>query len=135
MSVIHIKKFQSSNRHGDTPNEAFRRGTFGHNRCTECGGPPAIQIRVFMPVDEMQRRSPNVLAALMADCMSCGEDLPTIALKSSPVADPKPHLCVSNVFACDQCKATAEKAAAHGPSFAIIEISRGPDPTNRVVVA
>jgi hypothetical protein len=135
MSVIHIKKFQSVNPHGDTPNEAFRRGTFGSNRCTQCGGPPAIQIRVFMPVDEIQRRSPNILAALMVDCMSRGEDLPTTLLRSSPVADPKPHLCVSNIFACDHCKAAAEKAAAHESSFAIIEISRGPDSTNRVVVA
>lgn len=134
MSVLHVKKFQSLNENGDTPNEAFRRGTFGNHRCTMCGGPPAIQIRVFMPVAEMQNRSPNVLGALLADCMSRGEDLPTVSLRSSPVSDAKPHLCVSNVFACDNCKALAEKAAAHGPSFAIVEISRGPDPTNRVVV-
>lgn len=130
--VVHIKKF--GHLTGETPTEMHRRVTWKGARCTACTAPAAIRILTFIPVEELKVRAPNVYAGLVHDCASRGEELPVTKLRSSKVSDPKPYLCTSTVFACDHCKATAEKAAAHAPSFAIVEIDRGPDPKGRVVV-
>lgn len=122
--VVHIKKFEHG--HGCSPEEAFRRGEFGANRCTQCGAPPEIRIMVFEEVAELERRAPTVMAAFKLDCYERGDGIPTIMLKSSPTADPKPHLRTTVIFACARCRKYAEIAAAHAPTNAIVEITEAP---------
>ncbi len=130
--VVHIKKFGHIT--GETPTEMHRRTAWKGARCSNCTSPAAIRILTFVPVEELKVRAPNVYAGLVTDCAERGEGLPVTRLKSSKVSDPKPYLCAATVYACSHCQAAAEKAAAHSPSFAIVEIDRGPDPTSRVVV-
>ncbi len=42
-----------------TPQEAHRKWGIG-KKCSGCGAPGAIRIRVFMPVDEAMKRAPNL---------------------------------------------------------------------------
>jgi hypothetical protein len=112
-------------------NEKWREESFGSNRC-ECGGFPLIRIQTFMEVAELERRSPIIMAAFRLDCAERGDGLPTIMLRSSPTADPKPHLKTSVVYACSRCRKYLELAAAHAPSHAIVEITTGP--VDRLIV-
>lgn len=45
------------------------------------------------------------------------------------------YIRASVCYACRACAPTMERALAKGPSWAVVEINRGPDPTNRVAVA
>lgn len=103
-----------------TAEEVHRKYAWGGRRCL-CGQPPVERIKVFMPKDELLQRAPNVAAAIMAT----NPDGPYI-----PVLDTKygPMVLVSSVYPCRDCKVTAEKEAAKGPSWTLVEIDRGPGP-------
>lgn len=46
----------------------------------------------------------------------------------------KNYVRISMVYSCRSCQKELEKALAKAPSWCIVEINRGPDPTNRVSV-
>lgn len=124
--VVHIKKFDGGR---STPDEMHRKFAFGPRRCHSCGGPPAIRIKVLMEAKEMLARSPDVAATIIA-LNKEGPFLPTVATKYGPM------VLVSDICACDLCKTEAEKAAAKGPSWCIVEIDRmGLASTHKPVVS
>jgi hypothetical protein len=114
--VHHIKKFADGK---ETPEEMHRRLAFAGGKCLGCGGPPAIRIKTFAPVDEMVKRNPGLVARLMAMNPN-GPFLPTVKTVNGEM------LLISNIYACDRCKVTAEKQAAKGPSWVLVDIDRGP---------
>jgi hypothetical protein len=115
-----------------SPQEFVALNTFGPRaRCGGCGGLPVIKATVFMPYDECVRRellppgheaSQRVLSAVLM--------LRTGANKAL-----EPHVRVSEVFSCRVCQTAFEKQLAKAPSWAVVDINRGPDPSNRVQVA
>ena len=125
--VIHTRRFADGK---ETPQEMHARVAWAGKRCLKCGGKPHIVIRVIAPLKELQRLCPEVLMAIAAgnpDPAHRGE-VPVIPTVYGPM------LRVSEVVACRLCAPDAEKAAAHGPSWTIVELDRGPDPKGRVVV-
>lgn len=47
---------------------------------------------------------------------------------------PEPYVRITITYSCTRCQRDFERALAKHPSWVIVEINRGPDPTNRVSV-
>ena len=76
------------------------------------------RIMVLFPLAEMKKIDP--LFDLVAD------KKPEVLAKTLVQTVHGPHVRMSTVYACEQCCPAAEKAAAKGPSWAIVDIHRGP---------
>ncbi len=118
----HVKKFMGGRI---TPDELHRalgiRGV-----CAICEGPGAIRIKVLVQLDELTKRQPEYVAQIMATNPD-GLFVPTVATTYGPMVK------VSDIVACDNCKVDAERSAAKGPSWALVEIDRGPGKDRAVV--
>lgn len=114
-----------------TPDEVWRKFVMRGRKCFGCGDPKgAILIRVFMPLEEAWTRNPDLLAQLTMWAVSQGvSSIPTVDFGNPP----QPFIRASERVACDRCKVTAERAAAHGPSWCVVEIKRGPGEINPMV--
>ena len=55
----------------------------------------------------------------------------TVMLRGSD-GQAEPYVRLSVTYACSLCQRDFEKALAKAPSWAVVEINRGPDPTNRI---
>jgi hypothetical protein len=115
---IHRKQFANGRL---TPIEMHRKLAF-RGKCKTCGGPPAIHIKVFVEVKDLQQRQPHLCALICAQ----NPDGPFIPITPMTYGQ---MVMVSELYACDNCKAEAEKAAARGPNWCLVEISRGPKET------
>jgi hypothetical protein len=114
-----------------TAEEAHAAHVFKGQKCAgiEAGcigklGIGSIVIRTFMSVKDLKARDPNGFGLL------CEIDPDAVArmLVSFKGSDgrPVPYVRIATVYACKHCAAAAERAAAHGPSYAVVEIDRGP---------
>jgi hypothetical protein len=88
-------------------------------RCKFCGGPPSIRIRVLVQLDELTRREPEFVAMIAATNPD-GPIIPTIATTYGAMVR------LRDYCACSACQVDAEVAAAHYPSWQIVEINRAP---------
>lgn len=116
-----------------TPEEAHRKWGIG-KKCSGCGAPGAIRIRVFMPLDEAYKRAPNLLAAIMATNLDESGKLPTVTFKENKTdLVGKEYIKASDTAWCDNCKTEARLEAAKGaPSWAVVEIDEGKKTAIRV---
>lgn len=113
--VRHLTRFMEGRM---TPEEAHR--AYGIRKsCYVCGKPAAIRIRVLVQLEEITKRNPEFVAHVAATNPE-GPYIPTVPTRYGPMVK------MSDVGACDNCKVEAERAAARGPSWAIVEIDRGP---------
>ena len=113
--VVHIKKFDGGR---STPDEVHRKLAFGPKKCVGCGSDkPAVRLKTLCPADELLKRQPNLAATIMAMNKE-GPYLPTIPTTYGPM------VLIADIVACDYCKGEAERAAAKGPSWLIVEIDR-----------
>ena len=87
------------------------------NPCGYCGGPPAIRIRVLVPLQELTERSPELVAAIAASNPD-GPTVPTVPTKYGQMVK------LRDYCACRQCQIDAEVEAAQYPSWYIVEIAR-----------
>lgn len=126
--VLHRKRFMGGR---ETPNEVSRRLGIA-KQCIVCKRPGAIRIRVFMPLDEAMQRAPNLIAAIMASNPD-GPKVPTVKFKDGSTV--REFIKASDSAFCDHCKVEAERTAATAPSWAVVEIDRGPKDTVQVGVA
>jgi hypothetical protein len=114
-----------------TPQEFTAAHTFGpYARCNGCGGAPVISATVFVPYDEAVKRGlvpPGHEANQQILDVSC-------MLLTGSNREPEPHVRLSKAYSCRVCQPAFERGLAKSPSWAVIDINRGPDPTNRVVV-
>lgn len=114
--VVHIKKFDGGRR---TPDEMHRQYTYRGKRCRTCNSDkPAIRIRVLVELQELTKRNPEFVAMIMTSNPN-GVAVPTIKTKYGAMVK------VTDEVFCDNCKVGAERAAAKGPSWALVEIDRG----------
>lgn len=121
--IIHIKRLTDGKK---TPQELHREIGI-RKSCNYCGGPAAIRIKILAPKDEIIKRHPEFFAMLqMSNPAGPDGALPIVQTTEGPM------LKISDIGACEHCKADAERAAARGPSWCIVEIDRGPDPTNKI---
>lgn len=114
-----------------TPQEFVAANTFGLTaRCTGCGGPPVIQAMVFVPYAEAVKRG----------MVPEGHEAPqqiidvTVMLKSGANGAQEPHVRLSQAYSCRMCQPAFERELAKAPSWAIVDINRGPNPTNQILV-
>ncbi len=112
-----------------TPQEYHEQHAFPGQRCNGCGGPPALRAIVMAPYDEAQKRGmvppghvagPAILKLV-------------VALKGGD-GQPVPHVRMSITYSCRMCRRDFERALARAPSWVVVDINRGPDPTNRISV-
>lgn len=121
--VIHRRKLFGGKM---TAEEAHAKYAFPLNaRCTGCGTRKGLQTRfiTLAPLDEMRRRDPAVELLMQNDPAAFIKVLVPIKGASG---QPEPYLRIATIYACGPCTPAAELAAAHGPSWAIVEINRGP---------
>lgn len=114
-----------------TPQEFVAANTFGYSaRCNGCGGAPVIQATVFVPYAEAVKRG------LVPE----GHEAPkqvldvTVMLKSGASGAQEPHVRLSQAYSCRLCQPAFERQLARAPSWAIVDINRGPNPTNQILV-
>lgn len=118
--IIHRDKLFGG-RH--TAEELHAKLAFGNHRCDGCGGPPAIRISVFVPLRDM------ALDLRLAVEFEISQGRINTVKTSAGLA-----VRTSFVHACKLCQPTAERAAARGaPSYAIVDIMRGPSPDQPLV--
>jgi len=87
--------------------------------CTLCGAPAAVALRVFVQRADLRT---DHLAALSINSAHMGK-LPVRKDREGRL-----WVRVSQTWACRACQPLAERAAARAPSYAYVDIDRGPDP-------
>jgi hypothetical protein len=99
------------------------------SKCMGCGNPPGvggITLRSFLAVPDLKRLDPDgfgIVAEMHPDKLAA-----MLVMMRGADGKPVPHVRISTVYACKRCAPDAERAAAKGPSYAIVDISRGPGP-------
>lgn len=126
---IHRKRFNGGNR---TPQEYHAQFAFPPNaKCSACSAKPQLRAIVMIPLDEAEKRGMVPPGAAQAPLM-----FPDIAPVLVPIREsgsaPSFYVRTSIAYSCKSCRKNFERALASAPSWAIVEINRGPDPTNRV---
>jgi len=106
-----------------TAEEFHRANAFGGERC-RCGQPAAILCRSFATVEDLDRHAPEVLIAM---AVQHGGSVPVVEFTYGK------FVLLGRVYACSSCRTTLERAAAHHPSWVLVEFSSGPGPDNAVV--
>lgn len=112
----HIKKFMG----GRMSPQDLHQAVGVRNPCVGCGQPSVIRIKVLVGLKELTARHPEFVAQIMTTNPN-GLYVPTVDTTYGKMVK------VSDVGACRLCQKDAETAAARGaPSWAIVEIDRGP---------
>lgn len=122
-AVLHRKKFMDGRA---TPEEVHAALAFPPGQtCTACTRQPIGRIIVWAPLDEMMKRSEAVrLMAVAAPEKLLGQ---CQKFKESS-SDYKGALYVRMgvAYSCKSCFTELERTAAKAPSWAVVEINRGP---------
>jgi len=113
--AVNVKRFMNGRM---TPSEAHRMYAI-KNPCYVCGAPAVMRIRVLVQLAELMKQAPQFVATIVA-LNPEGPMIPVIPTTYGPMVK------VSDVAACSHCQKDAEHAASQHPSWAIVEIDRGP---------
>lgn len=121
--IIHTKKLFGGR---ETAEEVHRKYAWGpEKRCALCPDVPVIRISLGCSPKDLIENMPNLARAVMAQSDRGG--IPYFESKHGPMT------WFNEVFACDTHRAIAEKQAARGPSWVLVEIDRGPGKDKTVV--
>lgn len=113
--VRHLDRFMGGRR---SPQDLHRELGIA-KQCHGCDRPAAIRLKVLAELSELTRRYPEFVGVIAANHPD--GIIPTVETKHGPM------VWISDVGACDLCRATAEKTAARDvPSWCLVEIDRGP---------
>ena len=108
-----------------TAQELHNNTLFRDKVCAGCGARPTTVFRVFFPLDELVKRDgENVGRSLLQDpehFKSC-----CLEFVGADGVTREPFVRVSTAYSCAQCLPAAEREAAKLPSWAHVEINRGP---------
>lgn len=125
---LHVKRFGQGLI---TPQEYHIRHAFPPGaRCTACAARPSVRAIVMIPYDDAVRQGmvpPGHMAGeevLSRVCQLKGSDGRGVS-----------YLRLSIAYSCPRCQSAFEKSLAKLPSYAVVDIHRGPDPHNRIVGA
>jgi hypothetical protein len=106
-----------------SPNELHRALAFGGRKCDACGAPAAIQIKMFLPLSDVLTKAPEWA---MKEALKNEGKLPIVEFKHGK------HVRVCMTYACERCRAEAERIAVKAPSYCVVEIDEGPEAKNPV---
>lgn len=105
-----------------TAEELHAKLAWGGANCSACPSPAAMRVQIFVALRDMSanlRRAVEIQVAL--------GNIHTVPTALGPAVR------TSYQFACHRCSPALERAAARGPSYAIVDIDRGPGP-DRILV-
>jgi hypothetical protein len=119
-----------------TAEEAHAKHAYHANhRCDGCGGKldvGHIVLRSFISEDDLAKNDPAGFGVMVVKHPDAVAKM-RVQMKGTD-GNPVPYIRVKTVYACRACAPSAERAAAHGPSYAIVDIQRGPGP-DKIVAA
>ncbi len=95
-------------------------------RCLKCKGPPSIQIRMFMLVDDFVKRAPEMAAAIAASNPD-GNSIPCVPMTFGNMVK------YATVTACRHHQKELEVLAAKAPSYVLVELDYGPGAPKPVI--
>lgn len=98
-------------------------------RCQGCGGPPHVRAIIMAPLDEVSKRG-----MFPADMPQHEIVKLVVPIQSSTDKRPQAFVRMSVTYSCSLCRKDFEKALAKTPSWCIVEITAGPDETNKIVL-
>ena len=128
-----LRKFDNGNR---TPQQYHEQFAFPpHARCSGCGHRPSIRAIVLYPAAECVKA--NLVPPLeLVDWNSpVGKAITGAIVHINEGGADKIYMRLPIIYSCKGCSSAMEKMLAKDvPSWAIVEINRGPDPTERVLV-
>lgn len=115
---------------GLTPQEFYQQNSFPSDaRCLECRS-KRVNMRaiVFWPLKEC-----------VSDGLCTEKQVPLLQDRLIQLRDPKTgtvswFVRYKTIYSCRQCQPRLEQELAHIKSYVVVDITRGPDPTNRVTV-
>lgn len=120
--TIHRKKLFGGR---ESAEQVHRRLAFPVGSRCACGSEKvAIRIRTLMPASDVVSQHPDWA---IRKAMQQGGKLLVVDSKVGKL------VVVGEIYACDLCRSTAERVAAKAPSWAIVEIERGPGPDKPLV--
>ncbi len=130
--AVHRKSFQT--KFNQTPQEFHAKYAFSPTaKCTACNCKPHIRAIIMWPLDEAEKRGLIPEGSAKMPLL-----FPAIAPVLVPIkgSGPNPdfYIRTSMAYSCKQCKKRLFSTLAKAPSWCIVEINEGPDPTNRVQV-
>lgn len=114
--IIHRKTFMDGRM---SPKDLHNAVLFTGKKCQTCTRQPEYILRSFAEEAEMLKRDPN-LYALMQSRLDLYLQMRVTNFKGGP------WLRIAETYACGQCFKDAQKAAAKGPSWVLVEIDHGP---------
>lgn len=124
MSEKFVRKFMDGQI---SPQEYHAKHAFPPGaKCHACKRKPITTIRVYAPLKDILAVDPMLKALSEIDPQAFMQ-LVTQGLFKEPM------LLLSCVYACTSCTPEAERAAAKGPSWVVVDIDRGPSPDRLVV--
>jgi hypothetical protein len=128
--TVHRRQFDGGRR---SPQEFHAQFAFPPDaKCQGCQAKPSIRAIVMMPLDEAEKKGMIPKGAAGAPMVFPGVVPLLVPIKDG--SSERYFLRVSMTYSCSRCQKDFEKSLAKAPSYCIVEINRGPDPTNRVVV-
>jgi hypothetical protein len=88
-----------------------------------------VRAIVLAPFDEANKRGMLPPGAAINPAV-----LQSIVPIKGSSGQPEPFVRLSIAYSCSRCQPEFEKALAKAPSWCIVELNRGPNPTERVQV-
>ncbi len=117
--IIHRKKLFG----GRPAAEVYAETAWPGAKCTGCGGPPAMRVQVFVALQDMSAQTREAILYEIAF-----RRIDTVRTKLGPA------IRTSEAYACRLCSPSLERTVArHAPSYALVDLERGPGPDNPVV--
>lgn len=115
--VIHRQTFMGGKA---TPLEVHARYAWHGKLCQGCGSAsPVIRVRVHVKPEDLE---PALEAEIrLRNAVTGGSYIPLYKTIWGN------FVTVSDIVACRACQPEMERVAARGPSYALVEIDRGPD--------
>ena len=118
---------------GLSPQEFYEKHSFPNDaRCQHCKT-PRVSVRsvVFWPMSDVVKDG-----VMTAEQVANGAGAPLMLQLRDPVSKSvRNYIRYSMAYACTQCAPAMEKVLARDlPSYVVVDITRGPDPLNRVTV-
>jgi hypothetical protein len=123
--IIHKQKLLGGRM---TAEELWRESLNGV--CGFCGGPPAMQIYILLPLEDFLRDHPQIAIRKAAQ----HEGRIPVVIFRGPDGGQRRFTQALHAFACDLHKVGLERFAAKAPSYAVVHIDKGPPDMNRIQV-
>lgn len=127
--VQHIKRFDGGRR---TPQEYHNAFAFPPGaKCSGCKARPQVRAIVMVSAKDAERMG-WIPPGAGANPRAFPEIVPVLVKLREGGPQGTDYVRVSVAYACSVCAPEMERTLAKAPSWAVVEIGRGPDPTNRV---